>query len=276
MTQSKAEQKSKGEAFFELHHRGHPFVIPNPWDAGSARILASCGYEALATTSVGLDHANGNRSGSSGLQQILDNAALIARSTALPVSVDLEDCYASDSEGIAETINLTAAAGAVGGSIEDVRFNSGGDFFSLGEAVTRVEAAVAAARALPFKFTLTARCENFLFGRPDMDDTIKRLNAFSDAGADVLYAPGLTSISEIEAVVNGVDKPVNVLLGLANMTLTMADMHRIGVARVSLGSGLHRAAMTAFLRAAEEISESGTFGFTAGLVGMDAIDEMME
>lgn len=276
MTQTNPDQKSKGERFFELHHRGHPFVIPNPWDAGSARILAALGYEALGTTSVGLDHVNGHKSASSGRNEILANAALIAGATPLPVSIDLEDCYGADADGVAETIGLAAAAGAVGGLIEDVRFGSHGDFYEFGEAVARVEAAVAAARALPFKFTLTARCENFLLGRPNMDDTIKRLNAFSDAGADVLYAPGLTSMDEIEAVVSSVDKPVNVLLGLSNTVLTMADMHRVGVARVSLGSGLHRAATTALVRAAQEINESGTFGFTAGLVGMDEIDEMME
>ncbi len=276
MTQANPDQKSKGERFFELHHQGHTFVIPNPWDAGSAKILASIGYDALATTSVGLDHASGHHSGSAGRTEILANARLIAAATNLPVSIDLEDCYGDDTDGVAETVRLAAATGAVGGSIEDIRFNSGGEFYEFDEALARVEAAVAAARALPFKFTLTARCENFLFGRPDMDDTIKRLNAFADAGADVLYAPGLTSADEIQTLVSSVDKPVNVLLGLANTTLTMADMHRLSVARVSLGSGLHRAALTAFLNAAEEISENGTFGFTAGLLSMDAIDEMMD
>lgn len=276
MTQANPHQKSKGERFFELHHRGHTFVIPNPWDAGSAKILAASGYEALATTSVGLDHATGHHSGSAGRDEILTNARLIAEATGLPVSIDLEDCYGTDEDGVAETIRLAADTGAVGGSIEDVRFNSDGAFYELDEALARVEAAVAAARTLPFKFTLTARCENFLFGRPDMDDTIKRLNAFADAGADVLYAPGLTSADEIETLVQSVEKPVNVLLGLANTTLTMADMHRLGVARVSLGSGLHRAALTAFLSAAEEISDRGTFGFTAGLLSMDVVDEMMD
>lgn len=273
---SNPDQKSLGERFFALHHRDHPFVIPNPWDAGSAKILAALGYEALATTSVGLDHTNGHRSATSGRDQILANAKLIAGATDLPVSIDLEDCYGADAAGIAETIELAAATGAVGGSIEDVRYGSDGEMYGFDAAVARVESAVEAARALPFKFTLTARCENFLFGRPELDDTIARLQAYSAAGADVLYAPGLTSLAEIEAVVNAVDKPVNVLLGLANTTLTMADMHRAGVARVSLGSGLHRAATTAFVRAAQEIRESGTFGFTAGVLGMDAIDEMMD
>lgn len=269
------DQKTKGEQFFGLHHRDHPFVIPNPWDAGSTKILEAMGFEALATTSVGLDHTNGHKSATAGRDEILDNAALIAQSTPLPVSVDLEDCYGTNSSGIAETLNAAARAGAVGGSIEDVRYGSDGEIYPFDEAVARVEAAVAAAKALPFKFTLTARCENFLFGRPELDDTIKRLQAYSVAGADVLYAPGLTSLAEIEAVVSAVDKPVNVLLGLANMNLSMADMHRLGVARVSLGSGLHRAATTAFINAAEEIRSTGTFSFTGGLKGMDEIDGMM-
>lgn len=269
------DQNTKGAQFHALHHGDGPFVIPNPWDAGSAKILTAMGFEALATTSVGLDHTNGHRSATAGRDEIIANAALIAQSSQLPVSVDLEDCYGADADGIAETIRLAAEAGAVGGSIEDVRYGSDGDIYPFDEAVARVEAAVAAARALPFQFTLTARCENFLFGRPELDDTIRRLQAYSEAGADVLYAPGLTSIEEITAVVEAVDKPVNVLLGLANTKLTMADMHRAGVARVSLGSGLHRAAMTAFIRAAEEIRSTGTFSFTAGVKGMDEIDGMM-
>jgi len=270
------DQKAKGDQFFELHHRDHPFVIPNPWDAGSTKILTALGFEALATTSLGLDHTNGHHSATAGREEILENARLIADSTHLPVSVDLEDCYGSDASGIADTIRAAAEAGAVGGSIEDVRYGSDGAIYEFSEAVDRVSAAVEAAHALPFRFTLTARCENFLFGRPELSDTIKRLQAYSAAGADALYAPGLTSAAEIEAIVQAVDKPVNVLLGLANTTLSMADMHRLGVARVSLGSGLHRAAMTAFISAAREIRESGTFGFTAGLASMDEIDAMME
>lgn len=268
-------QTEKGDLFYALHHRGHAFVIPNPWDVGSARILTAKGFEALATTSVGVDHASGHPSSTAGREEILTNARAIAAATPLPVSIDLEDCYGADGEGIAETIRLAAATGAVGGSIEDVRFGSNGEAYELAEAVARVRAAVDAAAALPFKFTLTARCEHLLFGRHDMDDVLKRLNAFADAGADVLYAPGLTTREEVETLVNNVGKPVNVLLGLAGTTLTMADMHQTGVARVSLGSGLHRAAMTAMLSAADEILTKGTFGFTAGLAGMEEIDEML-
>lgn len=268
-------QAEKGGDFFALHHRGHPFVIPNPWDAGSARILAAKGFEALATTSVGVDHMNGKPSGSAGRAGIIANAQLIASATDLPLSIDLEDCYGTDAEGIAETIRMAAGTGAVGGSIEDARNGGGGEIYPFEEAVERVAAAAGAAQALPFKFTLAARCENFLFGNPDLGDTIERLNAYSDAGADVLYAPGLTSFEEIETLVTNVDKPVNVLLGLANTTLTMADMHRLGVARISLGSGLHRAAMTAFINAIEEIHATGSFSFTGGLKGMDEIDGLL-
>lgn len=270
------DQKSKAEQFFALHHRGHPFVIPNPWDVGSARIMAAKGFEALATTSVGVDHMNGRHSGTAGRDDILANAELLVPATDLPVSVDLEDCYGRDAAGIAETINLAAKTGAVGGSIEDLRFASDGDIYPLEEAVARVRAAVKAASALPFKFTLTARAENFLFGHRDLDDTIQRLKAYSEAGADVLYAPGLTTVEEVGTLVAALDKPINVLLGLGSTSLTMADMHQAGVARVSLGSALHRAAMTATLNAIDEIQVSGTFGFTSTLATMGSIDEMME
>ncbi len=249
--------------------------MPNPWDAGSARILAAKGFAALATTSVGVDHVMGKPSGTAGRNDILANAATIAAAVDLPVSLDLEDCYGADNAEIKETIRLAAATGAVGGSIEDARFGGNGEIYGFDHAVVRVRAAVEAARALPFKFTLTARCENFLFGNPDMAETIARLQAYGEAGADVLYAPGLTSIEEIATLAGALDKPVNVLLGLANTTLSMADMHRLGIARVSLGSGLHRAAMTAFIAAADELRQSGSFGFTAGLRGMDEIDELL-
>lgn len=269
-------QFEKGEAFFALHHGDHPFVIPNPWDAGSARIMAAKGFAALATTSAGVDHVNGKKSGNAGRDEIIANAGWIASSVDVPVSVDLEDCYGVDAIGIAQTISMAAEAGAVGGSIEDAVFGHPGEIYGLDEAVARVEAAVAAANTLPFKFTLTARCENYLWGNPDMADTIRRLQAYSDAGADVLYAPGLTSPEEIAALVQALDKPVNVLLGMANTKMTMADMHRLGVARVSLGSGLHRAAITAAIKALDEIQATGSFGFTGGLKSSDEIDEMMD
>lgn len=268
-------QAQKGETFFALHHQGTPFVIPNPWDVGSAKIMVARGFLALATTSVGVDHSNGKPSATAGRDDILVNARAIAGAVSLPISIDLEDCYGKDDSGIAETITLAAETGAVGGSIEDAIFGRPGEIYCLENAVARVRAASEAASALPFKFTLTARCENFLWGNPDIDDTIKRLKAYSAAGADVLYAPGLTSTDEVAALVNALDKPLNVLLGMANTKMTMADMHRLGVARVSLGSAIHRAAMTATIDALDEIRQSGTFGFTGGLTGMGELDRMM-
>lgn len=265
----------KAEAFFAMHHRGRPFVIPNPWDAGSARIMAAKGFEALATTSAGVDHMNGKPSGTAGRDDVIANARLIISATDLPVAIDLEDCYGKDADGIAETILLAAQIGAVGGSIEDAVFGGNGAIYPFEEAVARVEAAVAAARALPFKFTLCARCENFLFADPDMDDTCRRLKAYAEAGADLVYAPGLRTIEQVEAVVRATDKPVNVLLGMANTTLDMANMHRLGVARVSLGSGIHRAAMRAAILALDEIREHGTFGFTHGLPSAGVIDKLL-
>lgn len=268
-------QTDKGEAFFALHHRGSPFVIPNPWDAGSARIMAAKGFEALATTSAGVDHMMGKPAGTTGRNDMLANTRWIAETTDLPVSADLEDCYGANAAGIAETIRLAADAGAVGGSIEDAVWKQPGSFYDLDTAVSRVEAAVTAARALPFKFTLVARCEYLLYGRRDFDEIIDRLKAFSAAGADVLYAPGLRTDEEVAMIVDAVDKPVNVLLGMGNTTLDMADMHRLGVARVSLGSGIHRAAMAAVLEALDEIRDSGTFGFTKGLPGAGVIDDLL-
>jgi len=269
-------QSDRGEAFYALHHRGEPFVMPNPWDAGSARIMQAKGFLALGTTSVGVDHAGGRVSGSIGRDAILANIQMISEAVDLPVSADLEDCYGNDADGIGETIQLAAAAGAVGGSIEDAVRLQPGTIYPFEEAVARVAAAVEAAAALPFRFTLCARCENFLFPEPDMADTLARLRAYADAGADLVYAPGLRTRDEVEQVVNAVDKPVNVLLGLSNTTLDMADMHKLGVARVSLGSGIHRAAMRAALDALDEIVETGTFSFTSGLPGAGVLDRLLK
>ncbi len=269
------DQKSKGVLFYDLHHRDHPFVIPNPWDIGSARMFAARGFEALATTSAGVDHVSGHPEGTAGREMILANATQIAGATDLPVSVDLEDCYGADAAGITDTIRMAADAGAVGGSIEDARYGGGGMLYSIQEAAVRVSSAAEAAAALPFKFTLTARAEGLLYGNSDMDDIVRRLNMFAEAGADVLYAPGLKTVEQVEAVVKAVDKPVNVLLGLGGTTMSMADMHRLGVARVSLGSALHRAAITAALSALDEIRDSGTFSFTDTLPPADEIDALL-
>ena len=264
-------QKERGDAFKALHHRGQPFVIPNPWDPGSARMMKAKGFEALATTSASVDHVAGRLSGAGGRDLVIENARMIAAATDLPLSVDLEDCYGADADGIAETIQLAAGTGAVGGSIEDAVWGQPGEFYDLHTAVARVEAAVAAARALPFKFTLTARCEYLLYGQRDFGEIVERLKAFSAAGADVLYAPGLKTAEEVETIVQAVDKPVNVLLGMTDTTMDMADMHQLGVARVSLGSGVHTAVMYRASQVLDEIVERGTFTFTKGLPSVDSL-----
>jgi 2-methylisocitrate lyase-like PEP mutase family enzyme len=261
-----ASQAAKAAALWALHERSEGFIIPNPWDAGTAKILASLGYEALATTSAGFAFALGRADGEGELsrEETLANARVIVEATDLPVSADLENGFGDEPEACAEIIRLAASAGLVGGSIEDATGRPGDPIYPFDLAVERVQAAVAAARALPFRFVLVARAENLIYGRPDLPDTIRRLEAFAAAGADVLYAPGLRSREDIEAVVRAVaPKPVNVLMGLAGAVLSHQELAAIGVRRISLGSTLARAALGAFVRAAEEMKERGTFGFAA-------------
>jgi 2-methylisocitrate lyase-like PEP mutase family enzyme len=254
-------QHEKAQSFRALHKRPGAFIIPNPWDAGTAVILASLGFEALATTSAGLAFALGVRDGG-GLTRTaaLANVQAIAAATALPVSADLENCYADDPQEAAETLVLAAAAGAVGGSIEDATGDPATPIYDFSLAVERVAAAAEAVRRLPFPFMLTARAENFLNGRDDLDDTIRRLLAFEKAGADVLYAPALPSLDAIRTVCASVTKPVNVLAG-ARQTHSVAELAEAGAKRISLGSGLNRAALGGFLKAARELKDSGTVGF---------------
>ncbi|WP_233560149.1 isocitrate lyase/PEP mutase family protein [Oleomonas cavernae] len=256
-------QLEKAVKFQALHARPGAFVIPNPWDAGSARILSALGFEALATTSAGLAFALGRRDGEGAISrdETLANAKLIAEATDLPVAADLENGFGDAPEAAAQTIRLAAGAGLVGGSIEDATGNADRPIYDFTRAVERVAAAVEAARALPFPFTFVARAENFLHGRPDLDDTIRRLQAFEAAGADALFAPGLPGIEAIRTVCAAVGKPVNVVMGLKGMTYSVADLAAAGVRRISLGSALARAALGGFVRAAQEISEHGTFGF---------------
>ncbi|MEV7414927.1 isocitrate lyase/phosphoenolpyruvate mutase family protein [Streptomyces sp. NPDC089919] len=249
-------------AFRALHEGPRPFVVPNPWDAGSARLLAGLGFPALATTGAGLAHSLGRPDGTLTRADILDNAAAIVAATALPVTADLESGFGEKPEDVAETIELAAAAGLAGGSIEDSTGRAGDPVRPLAEAVERVAAAVEAARGLDFPFTVTARAENFFVGRPDLDDTIRRLQAYEEAGADVLYAPALPDAEAIGAVCAAVSRPVNVLMGGA-LQLSVAELGALGVRRVSTGSALSRAALGGFLRAAREIAEQGTFGFGA-------------
>lgn len=254
-------QAEKGKTFRALHHRPGAFIIPNPWDPGTARLLAQMGFEALATTSMGYAFSLGKRDGSLSRDESLGYVANITGATDLPVSADLENGFGDAPQRAAETISLAAEAGAVGGSIEDATGRSDDPIYEISLAKERVGAAVEAARGLPFPFTLTARAENYLHGRPDIADTIRRLQAFEEAGADVLYAPGLATREDIVTVVRSVSRPVNVVMGLQGVQLSLAELSAIGVKRVSVGSALNRAALGAFLRAAHEMREQGTFTF---------------
>jgi 2-methylisocitrate lyase-like PEP mutase family enzyme len=254
-------QAEKAQAFRTLHWRQRAFVIPNPWDAGTARLLAHLGFEALATTSMGFAFSTGRPDSTVGREETMEHIATIARATDLPVSADLENGYGDSPDAVAETIVLAATAGAVGGSIEDATSRADDPLYEKEHAVERIRAAAEAARALPFLFTLTGSAENYLLGRPDLKDTIARLQAYQEAGADVLYAPGLTSKDDIATVVSSVDRPVNVVMGLQGVQLSLDELTGIGVRRVSVGSALCRTAFGAFLRAAREMREHGTFTF---------------
>ncbi len=260
------KKTEKFQLFKALHERPGIFVIPNPWDAGTARILTALGFEALATTSAGFAFSIGRRDSIAGLtrDEILGNARSIVDATHLPVSADLEDGFGSAPETCAETIKLAAAVGLVGGSIEDATGDPGNPLFEFEHAVERVAATCEAAPALPF--FVTARAENFLHGRPDLDDTIRRLQAFEKAGADVLYAPGLPSLDAIRTVCAAVEKPVNVVMGLKGAAFTIEELQDAGVKRISVGGAFARAALGAFMRAAIEVKDNGTFTFSADAI----------
>jgi 2-methylisocitrate lyase-like PEP mutase family enzyme len=255
-----ATQQQKGEAFRALH-QGDPFVIPNPWDAGSAKILAGLGFKALATTSGGFAFTLGRNDGAVTLDEMASHVTAVNEATDLPVSVDLENGYGPAPEDAAAAIIRAADAGAVGGSIEDYDRDDG-ELYEPERAAERVAAAVEAARALDFPFTLTARAENHLRGNPDLDDTIARLQAFEAAGADVLYAPALVSAEEIKAVCDAVSAPVNVL-AFSRLGLKLAEIAEAGAQRVSVGSGLTWAATDGLIEAAERIIDGGDFSGTA-------------
>jgi len=258
-------QLEKALAFRALHQRPGAFVMPNPWDAGSALLLSTLGFEALATTSAGFAFALGRRDseGSLSRAETLANARAIVEATNLPVSADLENGFGDDPETCAETIRAASSVGLAGGSIEDASGDEARPIYDLSLAVERVAAAVAAARALPTPFVLTARAENFLHGRPNLDDTIRRLQAFEKAGAEVLYAPGLTNLDQIRTVCASVSRPVNVVMGLVGGTFSVQQLAEAGVKRISLGSSLARAALGALMRAAREIRRDGTFSFAS-------------
>ena len=269
-------QEEKGNAFRALHEGESAFIIPNPWDIGTARLLAHLGFEALATTSAGYAFSIGQRDQTVGRDKMMTHVREITAATDLPVSADLENGFGDDPEIVAETIRLAAATGLVGGSIEDSTGRRTDPSYDLELAVDRVRAAAEVARSLPFPFMLTARCENYLVGRPDLKDTITRLQAYQEAGANVLYAPGLTNRDDIAAVVSSVNLPVNVLMGLPGVRLNLADLSELGVKRISVGSTLSRVALTAFLRAAREIREHGTFSYADDAEIFQSISSMFE
>ena len=252
-------QAERARAFRALHEGPGPLLLPNPWDAGSARLLASLGFAALATTSGGFAATLGRLDGEVTREEALRHAALIAAATPLPVSADLENAFADEPAGVAETIGLATAAGLAGCSVEDYTRRPGEPIYDLGLARERVAAAASAAKAAPGRMVLTARAENYLHGRPDLADTIRRLQAYQDAGADVLYAPGLTSLADIRAVVSSVDRPVNVLAFAG--APAVPQLAEAGVRRISVGSAFSNAALGALACAARELREEGTYGF---------------
>lgn len=254
-------QAEKGNAFRALHERDSAFIIPNPYDIGTARLLAHIGFEALATTSAGYAFTVGQRDNTIDRDKMMKHIIDIVSATDLPVSADLENGFGDDPETVAETIRLAVATGLAGGSIEDSTGRADEPIYEFELAVERVRAAAEVTRSLPFTFTLTGRAENYLVGRSDIKDTIKRLQAYQEAGADVLYAPGLTSKEDIVSVVSSVDRPVNVVMGLQGVQLGLKELSEIGVKRISVGSALSRAALGAFLRAAREMREHGSFTF---------------
>lgn len=259
-------QTEKGRLFRTLHERRQAFIIPNPWDVGTARLLAHLGFEALATTSMGYAFSNGRPDSTLGRERMLEHIAALVAATHLPVNADLENGYGDSPEAAAAAIKLAAEAGVVGGSIEDTTGDPASPIYEREPAAERVRAAAEAARALPFAFTLTGRAENYLHGRPDLKDTIARLQAYQQAGADVLYAPGLATKEDIAAVISSVDRPLNVVMGLRGVQLSLAELSALGVRRVSVGSALMRTALGAFLRAAREMREQGTFTFAKDAV----------
>ncbi|QCP53290.1 isocitrate lyase/phosphoenolpyruvate mutase family protein [Trinickia violacea] len=267
-------QIDKARAFRAYHEAPGAFIIPNPWDIGTARLLAQAGFKALATSSAGYAFSRGLPDSAVGREQMLVHLAEIAGATDLPVNADLENGFGDAPEDCAETIGLAAQAGVVGGSIEDATTRVDDPIYAHDAAVERVRAAVEAARALPFPFTLTARCENYLWGRPDLDDTIRRLQAYQEAGADVLYAPGLKTREDIATLVRSVDRPVNVVMGLQGVRLSLDELAELGVKRVSVGGSLARAAFGAFLRAVREMSEHGTFSYADEAIPSKEINEL--
>ena len=269
-------QAEKAAAFRALHERPSAFIIPNPWEAGTARLLTTAGFEALATTSLGLANMFGRADSAVSRAEVIANCREIAEATDLPINADLENCFAHEPAAAAETIRLAAEAGAVGGSIEDYSGDQTNPIYDFDLAVARVRAAAQVAHALPVPFLLTARAENLLYGRNDMADTIRRLQAFAAAGADVLYAPGLRNLDEVRAVVRAVNRPVNVVTGFLDPDITLAQLSEAGAKRVSVGGALSRLALATFLKAAQAMQKQGSFAWMRDMIGIAELRKMLK
>jgi 2-methylisocitrate lyase-like PEP mutase family enzyme len=269
------EMPDKGKVFRALHQQPGAFIIPNPWDVGTARILAALGFKALATTSAGMAFSLGLRDGQVGREAVLRHCRLIVAATELPVSADLEKGFGDAPESAAETVIAAAETGLAGCSIEDHTGRPDDPIYPFSLAVDRIAAAAEAARKLPRDFLLTARCENFLWNRPDLDETIKRLQAFEAAGADVLYAPGVRGLAATRALCSAVSKPVNVLMETLDAAIGVRELAEAGAKRISTGSALSRVALGAFVRAGRELADSGTFGFAKRAMGFAEIEGLL-
>ena len=268
-------QSEKAARFRTLHDAPGAFVIPNPWDVGSARILAGLGFQALATSSAASATALGRRDGGLTRDEALAHARSIVEATDLPVSADLEKGFGDAPGVVAETIRLAADVGLVGCTIEDSTGNPASPLYNFEIAVERIAAGAEAARALPFPFMLTARAHNLLYGAPSLDETIQRLQAYEKAGADVLFAPGLPDLAAVKAVCTAVTKPVNFMAGIKRKSFSVAELAAAGVKRISLATSLYRVAMTGFLEAAREVKDRGRFGFIDGCVTTAELHKLM-
>ena len=268
-------QHEKAILFQALHRGPRAFVIANPWDAGSARLLAGLGFQALATSSGACAGILGRRDGKVTRDEALAHARAIVEATELPVSADLEKGFGDGPGAAAETIRLAAAVGLVGGSIEDASGDKDRPIYGIEHAVERIAAAVQGARALPFPFTLTARAENFLRGNPNLDDTIKRLQAYEKAGADVLFAPGLPDLAAVKKACASLSKPFNFMVGIKGRSFSVAELEAAGVRRISLATSLYRAAMTGLLEAAKEVGEKGSFNYLDRSISTPDLNTLM-
>lgn len=269
-------QADKAMKFRALHEAPGAFIIPNPWDAGSARVLAGLGFEALATSSGAKAGVLGKRDGRVNREEALANARLIVNATDLPVAADLEKGFGDAPADAAETIRLAAGVGLVGGSIEDATGNKDQPLFDIETAAARIKAAAEAARALPVPFVLTARAEGFLRGKPDLGDVIKRLQAYEAAGADVLFAPGLPDLAAVKKVCKSLGKPFNFMVGIKGKSFTKAELEAVGVKRISLATSLYRAAMTGLIDAAKEAKEKGTFTYLDRAIATPELNVFMK